>query len=103
MTQAAIPVSRERLEAFCRKWGVVELALFGSVLRADFGPDSDVDVLIEFAPDSDRHLWEWPDMQEELSSLFGRRVDLVSKRGLRNPFFRQRILDAREVVFAAHK
>ena len=98
MERAAIPVPRDRLEAFCRKWGIVELALFGSVLRDDFGPDSDVDVLIEFASDSDRDLWEWPDMQDELSALFGRRVDLVSKRGLRNPFRRARILATREVL-----
>ena len=101
MKELHVPVPRDRLEAFCRKWGVAELSLFGSVLREDFGPDSDVDVLIEFAPDSGRNLWEWPDMEDELSALFGRRVDLVSKRGLRNPFFRRRILDAREVVFAA--
>jgi hypothetical protein len=98
MNEPQRSVPRDRLEAFCRKWGVRELSLFGSVLRADFGPDSDVDVLVEFSPDATSSLWDWTAMQDELSELFGRRVDLVSKDGLRNPFRRARILAAREVL-----
>ena len=91
----------ERLTAFCRKWRVKELALFGSVLRDDFRPDSDVDVLVEFLPNDPWSYWDWPDMMQELEAVFGRKVDLVPKGGLRNPFRRHEILTTREVVYAA--
>jgi len=96
-----IPLPLNEIEAFCRRWKVAELSLFGSVLRDDFGPESDVDVLISFQKDAGWSLYEWVDMQEELRKLFGRDVDLVSMRGLRNPFRRQRILSTREVIYAA--
>ena len=96
-----IELPTRELERFGRRWRVAELALFGSVLRADFGPDSDVDVLIEFRPDAGWSLFDWVDMIDELKAIFGRRVDLVSKRGLRNPFRRHGILSTREVVYAA--
>jgi uncharacterized protein len=98
MTTPAIQVPREQLAAFCRKWAVAELSLFGSVLRADFAPGSDVDVLVEFRPDAQASLWDLSVMQDELKALLGREVDLVSKAGLRNPFRRARILATREVV-----
>ena len=94
-----ISYDREKIAAFCRKWKVKELSLFGSVLRDDFGPASDVDVLVEFAPDAPWSLFEWMDMIEELKALFGRDVDLVEKGGLRNPFRRHAILTTREVVY----
>jgi len=93
-------VTREALEAFCQKWRVRELALFGSVLRQDFGPESDVDVLVSFEPQAPWSLWDLIDMRAELESLFGRPVDLVEKEGLRNPWRRQEILRTREVVYA---
>lgn len=96
-----IGVPTERLAEFCRKWKVTELALFGSVLREDFGPDSDVDVLVELAPDHGLSLFDWVEMIDELKAIFGRDVDLVSKRGLRNPFRRHRILTTRQVIHAA--
>jgi len=80
---------------------VQELSLFGSVLRDDFRPDSDVDVLISFAPDTDWDYWNWPEMLDELREIFGREVDLVVKESLRNPFRRHRILTEREVLHAA--
>lgn len=98
MKATAIPVPQDKLAAFCRRWGVAELSLFGSVLREDFRPDSDVDVLVELRADAELSLWDWADMQAELESLFGRKVDLVSKAGLRNPFRSARILDTREVL-----
>ena len=101
MKRIRIEMPDRELRRFCRRWKVAELALFGSVLRDDFGPDSDVDVLIEFAKDADWSLFEWVDMIEELKGIFGREVDLVSKRGLRNPFRRRAILTTREVVYAA--
>jgi len=96
-----IDVPMDRIEAFCRKWKVKELALFGSVLREDFGPDSDVDVLVTFEQDMPWSLYEFVDMIDELKQIFGRDVDLVDKEALRNPFRRHRILNENEVLYAA--
>lgn len=95
-----LDVTQDALERFCQKWRVRELALFGSVLREDFSPESDVDVLVSFEPEAPWSLWDLVDMQAELESLFGRPVDLVEKEGLRNPWRRQEILRTREVVYA---
>jgi uncharacterized protein len=99
--QPRIAVDRERIAAFCRKWRITEFALFGSVLRADFSPDSDVDVLVSFEPEAPWSLWDLLAMQDELAALFGRRVDLVEKEALRNPYRRHEILSTREVIHAA--
>ena len=74
-----LPVDRERVGDFCRKWQIAELSLFGSVLRDDFGPESDVDVLVTFAPGSHRTMSDLAQMEEELQTLFGRAVDLVER------------------------
>lgn len=87
------------LVAFCRHWKVRELSLFGSVLRDDFSPASDVDVLVSFDADATWSMWDLTTMQDELSSLIGRPVDLVEREGLRNPFRRDRILKTRKVIF----
>ena len=97
----AITIDKPRIEAFCRKWMVREMALFGSVLRDDFGPESDVDVMIEFEPNFPWSLYEWIDMIDELSEIFGRKVDLTSKDGLRNPYRRKEILRTCEVIHVA--
>jgi len=89
------------IEAFCKKWQVVELALFGSILRDDFGPESDVDVLVSFAEDAGWSLADLVTMEDELEALFGREVEIVEKEVLRNPFRRQAILAGKEVVYAA--
>ena len=86
---------------FCRRWQITEFALFGSVLRDDFRPDSDVDVLVTFAPDARHSSFDLAAMQEELQALLGRKVQLVEKAALRNPFRRHEILSTREVVYAA--
>jgi len=96
-----IEISRDKIETFCRKWKITELALFGSVLRDDFRPDSDVDVLVSFAPEAPWSYFEWADMTEELKGIFGHKVDLVEKDGLRNPYRRQAILTTKEVIYAA--
>jgi predicted nucleotidyltransferase len=102
--QNRIGVNPDAIAAFCRKWGIRELSLFGSVLTDDFRPDSDVDVLITFA-DPQRDLGPWgrdlETMRDELESMFGRRVDLVEKRLVRNPFRRHHILTNRTVIYAA--
>ena len=101
MVSRNLDIPMDRIEAFCRKWKIRELSLFGSVLRDDFRPDSDVDVLVSFEPDAPWDLFHLVEMRDELMTLFGRDVDLVEKKGLRNPFRRRTILDAREVIYAA--
>jgi uncharacterized protein len=96
-----IELPEERIADLCRRWKVVELALFGSVLREDFRPDSDIDVLVTFTPDCGWSLYDLAQMQEELKDIFHREVDLVEKEGLRNPFRRHNILKSMEVVYAA--
>ena len=98
---ARVSIDRSRIADFCRKWRVRELAIFGSALRDDFGPDSDVDVLVELDPDHHLSLYDWVDMIDELRAIFGREVDLVAKGGLRNPFRRNEILRTAEVLYAA--
>lgn len=89
-----------RLREFCGRWRIAELALFGSVLRDDFGPESDVDVLVTFRPGVVWGVDEWIEMRDELEATFGRKVDLVSRDSLRNPFRRHEILTTRQVVHA---
>lgn len=89
------------LEAFCERWGIVRLSIFGSALRDDFGPDSDVDVLIVPGPGTPRGFRPRAAMEDELSALFGRRVDLVYVSGLRNPVRRTEILRTARTLYAA--
>ncbi len=96
-----IKVDYRRVAAFCSRWKVKELALFGSVLRADFGPDSDVDVLIGFAEDAKWDLFDLATIYDELRELFGREIDLVENGTIRNPFRRQSIMSTREILYAA--
>ena len=96
-----IQIDRSKIEAFCRKWKIAELALFGSVLRDDFRGDSDVDVLVTFGPGGGIGLETRVQMLDELREMFGRDVDLIVKDALRNPFRRLSILRSREVVYAA--
>lgn len=101
MNQPQINIPLDKIKAFCRKWKIKEFALFGSVLREDFRPDSDIDVLVTFEPDEDFDFDDRMKMQEEIEGIFGRKVDLVEKRLIRNPFRRYDILTTKEVVYAA--
>ena len=97
-------LERPEVAAFCRRWKVQELAVFGSVLRGDFGPDSDIDLLVTFEPDANWGLLEQAAMESELAALLGRRVDLVSKRAIErsaNWIRRQAILESAETVHVA--
>jgi predicted nucleotidyltransferase len=91
----------DRITAFCTKWKVSGLSLFGSVLRDDFGPDSDVDVLLTLQPDHGLSLWDLDAMEADLQAIFGRRVDIVFRDALRNPFRRHEILTTAREVYAA--
>ncbi len=92
------------LTAFCRRWRVQELAVFGSALRDDFRPDSDVDLLVTFEPDANWGLLKQTTMESELSSMLNRKVDLVSRRAIErsaNWIRRQAILESAETVHVA--
>ena len=95
-----LTIPSEALAAFCREHGIKRLAIFGSALRDDFGPESDVDVLVEFEPDRIPGLFGLAGMELELSGLFsGRKVDLRTPEDL-SPYFRQDVVDAAEVQYA---
>lgn len=104
LVASRVPLDLERIVEFCRRWGVRELALFGSVLRDDFDPDrSDVDVLFRFLPGvrSPFGLWDEDLMDEEIHRIFGRKVDLVEARCVTNPFRRHAIFSAARTIYAA--
>ena len=94
-----LSASREALAAFCREHGIKRLAVFGSALRDDFGPESDVDVLVEFEPDQTPGLLGIAGLESELSGFFsGRKVDLRTPEDL-SSYFRQDVLATAEVQF----
>jgi uncharacterized protein len=101
LTTPRLDFSMGSIRDFCCRWKVREFALFGSVLRDDFGLDSDVDVLVSFQDDAGWSLMDWGAMTDELAAIFGRKVDLVEKEGLRNPFRRRAILASAETLHAA--
>lgn len=97
---ARIQIDRERVAEFCRRHQVRRLALFGSVLRDDFRPDSDVDVLVDFAPEARAGLFEMARMEAELEELIGRKVDLRTPAEL-SRYFRDEVVAGAEVQYAA--
>ena len=104
MAVHGLELSQEMVTGFCKRWHINEFALFGSVLRSDFGPDSDVDVLVAFSPDANWGLLDHLRMEQELVALLNRKVDLVTKQAVeqsRNWIRRQEILSTAEVIYAA--
>ncbi len=94
----------EALADFCRTWKITELALFGSALRDDFGPDSDIDFLATFSSEADWSLLDHAQMEIELVELLGRKVDLLTRRAVehsRNPMRRREILTSARTIYAA--
>src|SRR4028118_1937287 len=88
-TDLALPI--DEITKFCQQWQIIELSLFGSILRDDFHADSDIDILVAFAPTANWGLLDNAQMQEELEALLSRRVDLISTRAIeRGPFFKQK-------------
>lgn len=96
-----IKASPTQIAEFCQRWHITEFALFGSVLRDDFRPDSDIDVLVTFAPNPGWSLFDWVDMKEELETLCGRKVDIADKEELKNPYRRHEILRTHQVIYAS--
>lgn len=102
MDYHGVRIRDDELAAFCRKWRIREFALFGSVLREDFGPGSDVDCLVEFAPDADWSLLDVIRAEQELSTLLGRPVDLVERPVVEqseNWIRRRRILEGARTIY----
>ncbi len=99
---AHIAIPTDKLTLFCERWGIVKLALFGSVLRDDFGPNSDIDILAGFDEAARHTLFDMDRMEEELKDIFGRDVDLVSWRSVEmspNYLRRKAILQSAELVY----
>jgi uncharacterized protein len=104
MDKVKIKIPREKIVEFCKRWNVSEFAIFGSALRGDFRPDSDLDVLVSFKPQAHVTLFDMVRMQDELKAIFGREVDLISKRGVensRNYLRRKAILESAQVIHVA--
>ncbi len=104
ITMTQVEIDQARLAEFCRRWKVTELAQFGSSLRDDFGPTSDVDLLVTFSRDADWSLFDHFRMEQELADMLGREVDLVSRRGIegsRNWIRRREILRTARTIYAA--
>ncbi len=97
---SGIELPADRIADTCRRYGVKELAVFGSASRGGMRPDSDVDMLVEFDPGVRIGIVKFSSLEEELEGLIGRKVDLVTKRGLK-PWMRQTILSEAQVVFPA--
>lgn len=98
-----IDMPYEKIADFCKKWKIIEFALFGSVLREDFCPDSDIDVLVTFSEKSRHTLFDLVNIENELKQIFGRHVDLVSRRGIessRNYIRRNAILNSAKTIYA---
>ncbi len=99
-----VPLPKKKLAEFCRRWKIIELALFGSVLRDDFRPGSDIDLLVSFNPQAKISLFDLVRMQNELKEIFGREVDLVERRAIEkseNYIRRKSILSNTKVIYAA--
>jgi predicted nucleotidyltransferase len=104
MAQAQIPLPMDAIAEFCRKWRIRELALFGSVLRDDFRPDSDIDVLVTFDDAAEWSLLDHVRMQDELGGIVGRQVDVLTRRSVErseNPRRKHEILSTAHTVYAA--
>ena len=103
MNNVLISLPSDKIASFCRRWKALELAIFGSALREDFSPESDLDFLISFSPDADWGLLEHMQMQQELRDLLQRNVDLVSRRAIeqsQNWIRRKEILTTAQVLFS---
>jgi uncharacterized protein len=99
-----IDLPLDQIAAFCQRLKITEFALFGSVLRDDFRPDSDIDVLVTFAPETTQSPSDLIAMQEEIEAIFGRKVDLIDRIGVehsRNYIRRREILNSATTVYVA--
>ncbi|MEL6249324.1 MAG: nucleotidyltransferase domain-containing protein [Cyanobacteria bacterium J06648_16] len=91
--------SQQQIDEFCQRWKLARLSLFGSVLRDDFGPDSDIDLLYLFVPNHGWDAFDWLHMRAELAKMFGRKVDLVSQKYLKNPYLIKEVTSTEKVLY----
>lgn len=96
-------VSLTQITNFCQCWHIIEFSLFGSVLRDDFRPDSDVDILVTFSPDYRLTCKDWMAIKQQIEEILGREVDLTQKDLLKNPYTRSEILKTNQVIYAAEQ
>ncbi|MGK7346051.1 MAG: nucleotidyltransferase family protein [Candidatus Nitrospinota bacterium M3_3B_026] len=99
MIVSDLEIPDEKIRGFCARYKVKELSIFGSAVKAGFGEDSDVDILVLFRPDARVGFIEFSRMQRELSSMFGREVDLVPKDGLKD-LIRDEVLSTAKIIYA---
>ncbi len=104
MTAVDFGVSQEKISDFCRKWKISQLAVFGSALRGQLRPDSDLDLLVAFASDSDWSMFDHYRMENELTEMFAREIDLINRKAVEenpNSICRNEILNSAKVIYAA--
>src|SRR5207244_362033 len=104
MRHGNIDVPIDKVETLCKRWKITELSFFGSVLRDDFRPDSDVDVMVRFGPDEHWSLFDIVQIEIELGGILGRKADLSEREIIEksdNPFFRRHARSRVELVYAA--
>ncbi len=102
--ESRVRIPEDEIAAFSKRWRVRELSLFGSALRKDFGPDSDIDILVTFHQNAEPSLFDLISMEEELKAIFGRDVDLITRKSVeqsRNYIRRHDILDSAQVIYVA--
>lgn len=104
MREQRLHIPAETIGAFCHRWRIVELSLFGSAARGEVGPDSDLDILVTFAPDADWSLLDLGRAQVELEAIVGRPIDMIERSALmshHNPWLRRAILEEARVLYEA--
>ena len=103
MSKIHMDIDRSNIENFCKRWNIQRMTLFGSILRDDFRPDSDVDVLVAFNSNLEWSLFDMVDMKSELENIFRRDVDIVEDGTIRNPIKRRCIYENLEVVYESKR
>lgn len=104
MTPMNLGIGAEKIADFCRRWKINSLSIFGSAVRGELRDDSDIDLLVTFRSDADWTMFDHFTMEDELSRLLGREVDLISVRAVEenpNPITRREILDSARQIYAA--
>ena len=104
LVRHGIDLGSDEIRQFCTRWKVRQLDVFGSLVRGDFGPDSDVDFLVEASEDAEWDLHDLFDMREELVNIVGRPVDLLTRYSVdsdSNALFRQSVLECVQTIYAA--
>jgi hypothetical protein len=104
MTTVKLSIPHKKIAAFCKRWKVTEFSLFGSAVRDDFSPNSDIDTLVSFSAQSEWGLFDHIQMKQELKTIFSRNVDLITRRAVEqshNELLRAEILESAKVIYSA--